>query len=463
MPRAPLIALLPLYLELYDRVLPALRESLDPFRRHIAASFAQAGAEVVELPICRLREECASAVAQATAAEVDLLMTLHLAYSPSLESVDALAASNLPLLLLDTTPDSSFDQQADPALVFTNHGIHGVQDLANLLLRRGKPFQIVAGHLSDPRLMSRALAAARAAAAARRFQQTKAVRIGPAFAGMGDFQVEEADLARIGVTMEQVGLDALAPAAAAVSENETAAEMVRDRERFDVQAPVEVHRRSVKLGLGVRAYLAQRGCTAWSMNFNVFDRADGPVDTVPFLAASKLMAEGVGYAGEGDVLTAALVGALQTAFGATTFTEMFCPDWQGGTVFLSHMGEANPEVAAATPLLYEKEYPYSPTHPPAALAFAPAAGPATLVNLAPGPEASFRLICAPAAVQEDVARAEFAQSLRGWICPQVPLTEFLESYSRLGGTHHGALMLGEHTEALRAFAEFLGFEYFRIG
>jgi len=66
-------------------------------------------------------------------------------------------------------------------------------------------------------------------------------------------------------------------------------------------------------------------------------------------------------------------------------------------------------------------------------------------------------------VQEDVARAEFAQSLRGWIRPQVPLTEFLESYSRLGGTHHGALMLGEHTEALRAFAEFLGFEYFRIG
>jgi L-arabinose isomerase len=277
---------------------------------------------------------------------------------------------------------------------------------------------------------------------------------------MGDFQVGEEVLARrLGVMVEEVGIEALGPATAAITEEQVAAEVARDRERFEVQAPAEVHRRSVKLGLGVKAYLQRGGYTAWSMNFNSFDRTDGPVDTVPFLAASKLMAEGVGYAGEGDVLTAALVGALQTAFGGTTFTEMFCPDWQSGTVFLSHMGEANPEIAAARPLLYEKEYPYSPTHPPAALAFAPQAGPATLVNLAPGPEEQFRLIAAPVVVQEDVARAEFANSLRGWIRPQAPLTEFLETYSRLGGTHHSALMLGEHGEALRALAAFLGFEY----
>jgi L-arabinose isomerase len=459
MTRAPRIALLPLYLELYDRALPSLRDSLEPFRRRVSAALGQAGTEVVELPICRLRGECEHAVAQASAAEVDLLVTLHLAYSPSLESADALATSDLPLLLLDTTPDSSFSQEADPALLFANHGIHGVQDLANLLLRRGKPFRIVAGHLSDPRPMRRALDIARAATAARRFRRMRAVRVGAAFVGMGDFQVEESVLERLGVHVEEIGVDALAPTAAAVSEDAIAAEMARDHERFDVQAPVEVHRRSVKLGLGVSAYLAQCGATAWSMNFNVFDRTDGPVDTVPFLAASKLMAEGMGYAGEGDVLTAALVGALQTAFGGTTFTEMFCPDWQGGTVYLSHMGEANPEVAAARPLLYEKEYRYSLTHPPAALAFAPAPGPATLVNLAPGPEGSFRLICAPVTVQEDVARAEFANSLRGWVRPQVPLTDFLESYSRLGGTHHSALMLGQRTEALGAFAEFLGVEY----
>src|SRR5574340_345535 len=261
MTRAPRVALLPLYLELYDRVLPKLRDSFAPFLRGLTAAFSEAGVEVTALPICRLREEFQRALAQASASRPDLLVTLHLAYSPSLESADALAATDLPLLLLDATPDISFDQQTDPALLLTNHGIHGVQDLANLLLRRGKPFQIVAGHLSDPRLLARASGVARAALAAQRFRHTQAVRIGPAFAGMGDFQVDEAVLARLGITVAQIGLDDLVPAAAAVPEEEIAAEVARDRERYDVQAPAEVHRRSAKLGLGVRAYLAQQGAT----------------------------------------------------------------------------------------------------------------------------------------------------------------------------------------------------------
>jgi len=459
---APRVGLLPLYLALYDNTIPSLRDSLEPFRRRVAEAFMRAGAEVREFPICCVRAEFARALVRAAEDDLDLLVTLHLAYSPSLESADALAASPAPLLLLDVTPDASFDQQTDPACILTNHGIHGVQDLANLLLRRGKAFRIVAGHLDDGRAIPRALAVARAAAAAKQFRQTRALRIGPAFVGMGDFQVEESVLAGLGVGVVQIGLDDLAPAVELVTEKEIAGELAQDQLRFRVQASPETHRRSVKLGLGVRAYLADGGYTAWSMNFNTFDREEGPVDTVPFLAASKLMAEGIGYAGEGDVLTAALVGSLQRAFGATTFTEMFCADWNGGAIFLSHMGEANPQVAAATPLLYEKEYPFSPTRNPATLAFAPRPGPATLVNLAPVSDDKFRLLCAPVEVQEDAARAEFAEYLRGWIVPRLPVTAFLETYSRLGGTHHSALMLGDHDEALRAFADFLGFEYCRV-
>ncbi len=123
---------------------------------------------------------------------MDLLVTLHLAYSPSLESADALAAAPAPLLILDVTPDAVFDQNRSiPASSITNHGIHGVQDLANLLLRRGKAFEIVAGHLSDESVVAHAVAIARAAAAANYFRHTKALRLGPPFVGMGDFQIEE--------------------------------------------------------------------------------------------------------------------------------------------------------------------------------------------------------------------------------------------------------------------------------
>ena len=34
-------------------------------------------------------------------------------------------------------------------------------------------------------------------------------------------------------------------------------------------------------------------------------------------------------------------GALLSGIEEVTFTEMFCPNWRDGSVFLSHMGEFN--------------------------------------------------------------------------------------------------------------------------
>jgi len=131
-----------------------------------------------------------------------------------------------------------------------------------------------------------------------------------------------------------------------VRDEAIAAAMKEDELQYDVDAPYDVRWASLKIGLGLRAYLEFNEYDALSMNFLAFDQSEGPLSRVPFQECCQAMARGLGYAGEGDVLTAALVGALSSAIGPTTFTEMFCPDWEGGTVFLSHMGEFNPAVAA---------------------------------------------------------------------------------------------------------------------
>ena len=69
---------------------------------------------------------------------VDAIITLHLAYSPSLESAEVLAQSRLPVIMLDTTPDRDFGGHVDPMRLLDNHGIHGVQDLASVLRRLGE-------------------------------------------------------------------------------------------------------------------------------------------------------------------------------------------------------------------------------------------------------------------------------------------------------------------------------------
>ncbi|HEY3283200.1 MAG TPA: hypothetical protein VGN26_13095 [Armatimonadota bacterium] len=460
----PRVGLLPLYLAYYDECLPTLREELSGFPEAVAEALRQEGLDVHVAPICCVRQEVAAAVSRFESAPVDALAALHLAYSPSLEAAEPLASTALPLLMLDTTPDASFGRDMDPNRLLYNHGIHGVQDLASVLRRMGKPYWVVAGHLSEGALARRARLVAQGAMAARLFRGTRALRIGPTFAGMGDFAVaEEVLTSRLGITVEEVGVEALAECAEAVTEEELRAEAKHDRRSYEVAVSEGVLDRSNRLGLGLRRYLERGGFGAFSLSFREFSASEGPLSTVPFLECSKAMARGVGYAGEGDLLTASLVGALQRAFGDTTFTEMFCPDWEGDSIFLSHMGEVNPEVAAQRPRLYEKEFPFTPAANPACLDCAPRPGPALLVNLSPGPNESFRLIWTPVEVLEDGTHPSIHEWVRAWIRPEVPVASFLESYSLLGGTHHCALMLGRPVEGVLAFARAAGLEARRAG
>ena len=453
----PTIGLLPLYLKLYDEVLPELCVEMERFRIQVVAAFSAQGVRVVEVPICRLKNDIADAVQTLEDAEVDLLVTLHLAYSPSLEAVEVLVNTSLPILMLDTTPDESFGIDVDPERLLYNHGIHGLQDLASMLRRNGKRYTVVAGHLNDSRTMARACAIAQGARAATKLGTMRALRVGPTFPGMGDFQVSDSLLEQaLGIKVDEINPEALLEHVLEVSEDDITAEMHDDLEMFTVDADPDVHRRSLRLGLGLRRYMTHHNYGAFSMNFLAFNNQEGPLSTVPFLECSKAMARGIGYAGEGDVLTASLVAALDAGIGPTTFTEMFCPDWAGGALFLSHMGEFNPAVAAEKPRLYEKAFPFTDAQNPVALACAPRAGAATLVTLVPGPNDSFGIVVAPVDVLGDGTHPDCQDWIRGWIKPAMPLTNFLEAYSEHGGTHHCALVMRDCREALVAFAHAAG-------
>jgi len=463
MRREPVVGLLPLFLKLYDERLPGLRAPLEKWAAEIAAGLRAEGARVAMAKTCRVKGEAAEALRRFKGEDVDIIVTLHLAYAPSLEFAGVLAAARRPILLLDTTPDVSFGLDVHPDRILYNHGIHGVQDLACMLRRMGVAYEIAAGHARASDVLRRAADIARAAFAARTLRRARVLRIGPAFEGMGDFAVTKEVLrGKLGITVEAIAPSALARPVRAVSAARIEAELAADRARYAVAAPPDVHRRSVRVGLGLRALLDAKAYDAVSLNFAAFDSRQGPVDTVPFLEVSKATARGIGYAGEGDVLTAALVGALSRAFGRTTFTETFCPDWKGNAIFLAHMGEINPEVAARKPRLVERDFPWTGARNPAILACAPAPGPAVLVNLAPGPDDTFALLVAPVDVLGDAKNAELRQGVRGWVRPRRPLPGFLEEYSRRGGTHHSALVLGDRAEAMMAFARFAGIEAERL-
>ena len=149
------IGFLPLYVKLYDDFVTGQRPRMEAYYATIAGMMREKGAEVVEVPFCRLADEFKAAVKRFEDEKVDAIVTLHIAYSPSLESIDALAGTKLPLVILDTTPTMEFDNKQSGSEIFHNHGIHGVMDMCNLLTRRGKPYAIAAGHYEQSDVLDR--------------------------------------------------------------------------------------------------------------------------------------------------------------------------------------------------------------------------------------------------------------------------------------------------------------------
>jgi L-arabinose isomerase len=465
------VGLLPFWLKLYDDTAAGARPRIEAFVRAIAAAFEKRGVAVVAAPVCRLEKEFDAEVRKFEKEEVDAIVTLHLAYSPSLESSEALARTRLPILVLDTTPSWTFGPTQDPGEIMHNHGIHGVQDMCNLLVRNGKPFLIEAGHWERSDVIERIIRHLGAARMAALMGRGRVGLLGFSFRGMGDFATSPAKLkSTVGGTVKPLDAETLRKLVAAVKPAEVESEMAEDRGRFegvDASAAVtEAHRRSVRMGLALRRWIERERLAAFTFNFLDMKKTSGHV-TVPFLEASKAMARGIGYAGEGDVLTALLVAAVASAFPETTFTEMFCPDWENGSTFLSHMGEVNWRLLDGRGCMEAMDYQYSATDDPVRVTGRLKAGAIVLVNLAPMADGRYRLILAPATMLPVQGEDRFGSSVHGWFRPPKPLPEFLEAYSRLGGTHHIAMCYaGEPGAALRTLEEFgrlTGWETVTVG
>jgi len=459
------IGLLPLYLELYDEVRPEARPEMEAFAERVATVLGEVGLDVVSAPVLTTRLQIETEVHDLLNDEqLDGLATVHLAYSPSLEAIDALVRADRPLLLLDTTPAPSFGADADAEMMFRNHGIHGVQDLSCTLQRRERPYLLSVGHIDDGAFRDDVALNARGMRAARALSTMRVLVIGEAFEGMGDFAVEPELLgADLGVHMHRISVEELAQVARQITDEELDEEAACDSGQCDCSTVgPEVIRRTNRVGLAVRKMMAEEDAGAMTFNFASFTGASG-IDTVPFLEASKAMASGKGYAGENDALTAALVGALAQAGCRLTFTEMFCPDWEGGTVFMSHMGECGLGVTAEGGTLVEKHYAFSDVGNPAVAIPKIIPGEATLVNLAPGAQGSFKFITSRVEVLDRGPVAGFPDVPHFWLRPMdCDLREFLQRYSEIGGTHHLALCLGDERELVRRMAKVLDREFYEV-
>jgi len=221
----------------------------------------------------------------------------------------------------------------------------------------------------------------------------------------------------------------------------------------------EMHVVSARLELAMRRLVAEAELGAFTMNFREIIEAGG-VPTLPFLGLNKLLADGLGYAGEGDVMTAAHMAQIRQLCGIATFTEIYTIDYATNAMVMTHMQECNPAMARddRKVRLVRKPFWAPGVEDYVGMHFTLQPGPVTLTAITPNADGRFTYVCREACIRDMAPFPEY--DAPHWIAELgEPVGDFLTRYGLAGGPHHLVAAPGCRAEALRKLAYLQGFGF----
>jgi L-arabinose isomerase len=460
-PERPRIGLLGIMQELYDEMIPGITDHQAQYAADVAQRLGEVG-EVIFTATARNREDIERTTQELLGRGVHGIAIVMLTYGPALRTVRALLQAPVPLALLNIQPEREVTADWDMADLTYNQGIHGAQDQANALVRAHLPFSVMTGDWRSSRFCAQFADWARAAQALSELRRTRIALLGYPMNGMGDILYDPPSLLRVlGPAVVNQDLGELVARVQGVSNGQADALVASHHDRFAVSPdlPRERHLYASRLELALRGMLEEKDYRGFSFHFDAFG-GDGRLKQLPLLAASDLMADGYGFAAEGDTNTASLMCAAQTMIGEAHFSEMYAMDWERDSVLISHMGEGNWRIARADrPVrLIDRELGIGGLDNPPTPVFMAQPGPATTAALVPLAGGRYRLLIARGEVL-DTPELPKVEMHHFHFRPNTGMEQFMDGWLRLGGPHHFVLNLGDHVGRWRRLAELAQVEY----
>jgi L-arabinose isomerase len=305
-----------------------------------------------------------------------------------------------------------------------------------------------------------------AAAAVRRLRNARLGLLGYPFPGMGDFALDTTHMtATLGCQWIVLSVEDYVKRAEGAPPDSVARVTSSYRDTYDVSSDVtgDDLEATARAELALRGMVSDHRLDALTYQFMAFGE-DERTPTVPFVAASRLMADGIGFGGEGDLIAAAGTALLNWISPPASFAEMFTIDFGGNAVFMSHMGEANVAMARSDRKvrMAARERPITRTRGrQLALVTGFEPGPATLCALTLGGRGRWRLVVS----RMDIADFGPLASLEVphfKLEPQGDVREFLTRYAGAGGPHHSAVCFGDARARLGIAADLLDADYCEV-
>lgn len=459
----PRLGMLALMLAAYEPLFPGIRARQEAYTREVIDSLTQE-ADFIFSGAALGRKDIELYTEQFYQQGADGIVILLLSYSEGQFLVRAMQNCRLPIALILIQPDETVENDFEEIDLTVNQGIHGSQDNANCLMRAGISCTYFAGSRKDGSLNRFISDFGKAAQTVKQLKNMKIGVIGK-LPGMGDVITDDmAFFRKIGPIFTYDSIGIVQSCCETVTQEEIDARVALDRTIFDMDPNLscESHAYAVRLYLGIRKYLEERGYEGYTIQFDELG-ADGRFKQLPLLAASHLMADGYGYAAEGDAATAALVAATQTLCGNSNFSEMYMMDLKRDAILFCHAGEGNWNTCREDwkPRLIDRCLNEGGLGNPPTPIFTPKPGNATVASLVHVSGEHFRLVCSTGEIldKSDLRRCDMPYF---FFKPDTGVKRCITGWLEAGGTHHEAIVLGHHDSRLRFLSRMLGIEFVSV-
>ena len=456
----PKIGLLGLMAGSYEPIFPGIIARQEAYAREIAADAADA-ADIYFPGAATDRESIANIMREFNQMQLDGILIVLLTYSQGAWLVHPLQDNRLPVALAVVQPDHEVKDDWEELELTVNQGLHGAQDNANAIARLRIPCPIFAGDRKSAGFRAFVEDFAKAAQTRQHLRRMKVAVIGK-MTGMNNILADEmAVLRKIGPEYCHETVGSIYSCMETVTKREIDESIQRDKRIFDIDPNLtyDSHAYATQMYLGIKKFLEDGGFDAFTLHFD-FAANDLRIRQLPLMAASHLMADGYGYAAEGDSLCASMVSAAHCIGNADgNFTEMYSMDFEKQAIIFCHAGEANwaTHRKDMKPRLIDRYLGEGGLENPPTPIFTPEVGPATLTSLTPLVGDEFRLLVCDGEMlpKSDLERCEMPYFF--WR-PNSGIERCIEGWARNGGTHHEVINIGSVAKRWKMLAGYLGVE-----
>jgi len=455
---------------------PETLEQVNTHSREIASALNEASAipvNIVFKPVLTTPEEILGIIREANNVSncIGIIAWMH-TFSPAKNWISGLSVLDKPMAHLHTQYNRDIPwADLDMDFMNLNQAAHGDREFGFMVSRLRMNRKVVVGHWSDPEVQERLGVWSRAACAWADSLNMRVARFGD---NMRSVSVTEGDKVeaqiRLGYQVSGYGLGDLVEHIEAVTDTDLNTLLQSYEDTYvmsqDLRSDGNRHSSIIEAGrieLGLRSFLNEGNFKAFT---TTFENLHGMVQ-LPGLAPQRLMADGIGFAGEGDWKTAALVRAMKVMAhglsGGTSFMEDYTYHLapSGMRVLGAHMLEICPSITDGKASLEVHPLGIGDKADPARLVFNTSAGAAINASLIDMGN-RFRLIVNDVDVVEaeyDMPNLPVARAL--WI-PQPDLKIGAAAWIYAGGAHHTGFSQALTWEHIADYADIADIEFLRI-